>query len=74
MRAILWLLVIVVLVGIAAIWFGFINVSQTSPGALPKVAVTGGKAPTFDVQTANVSVHNETETVTVPHVDVQKPK
>jgi beta-lactam-binding protein with PASTA domain len=74
MRAILVLLLILVLVAIVAVYTGFLNVSQTRPGALPKVAVEGGQAPKFDVQTANVSVTNTTETVKVPHLNVEKPR
>jgi hypothetical protein len=74
MRGILVLLIIVVLVGIGAIYFGFINVSQTKPGALPSIAVTGGQAPAFDVKTANVSVGTENHVVETPVVNVQKPQ
>ncbi len=74
MRGILLLLIVVVLVAIAAVWFGFVNVSQTRPGALPSIAVTGGQAPAFDVKTANVSVGTEKHVVETPTVNVQKPQ
>jgi hypothetical protein len=74
MRAILMLLVIVVLVGIAAISLGYINVSQTRTAELPKIDVKGGAAPAFDVQTANISVGQKNEVVAVPTVNVQKPQ
>jgi hypothetical protein len=74
MRAIVVLLIIVVLVGIAAIWTGFINVSQTREGSLPKIAVVGGQAPAFNVQTANVSVGTEQHVVETPTINVQKPQ
>lgn len=74
MRTILLLLVILVLVAIAAISLGYVNVSQTKTAALPTIKVEGGQAPAYDVQTANVSVVNEQKTVTVPHLDVQKPR
>jgi hypothetical protein len=74
MRGILVLLIIVVLVGIAAIALGFVNVSQTKPGSLPTIAVKGGSTPAFDVQTANVSVGSEKHVVETPTVNVQKPQ
>ncbi len=74
MRFILTLLVVVVLIAIVGIWTGYLNVSQTRTGSLPRIAVTGGHAPAFDVQTANVSVTNTTETVKVPHLNVEKPR
>jgi hypothetical protein len=74
MRGILVLLIIVVLVAIVAISLGYINVSQTKPGALPSIAVTGGQAPAFDVKTANVSVGTEKHVVETPVVNVQKPQ
>ena len=73
MRGILLLLVIVVLVGIAAIALGYVNVSKTRDGALPTIAIKGGQAPAFDVQTANVSVGTENHVVQTPVVNVQKP-
>lgn len=74
MRGILVLLVIIVLVAIVAIALGFVNVSQTRTGSLPAVHVSGGSAPAFDVQTANVSVGSENKVVAVPTVNVQKPQ
>lgn len=74
MRGILLLLVLVVIVAIVAVSTGFINVSQTKPGALPTIAVKGGSAPAFDVKAANVSVGSENKVVEVPTVNVQKPQ
>ncbi len=74
MRAILVLLVIVVLVGIAAIALGYVNVTQTKTAALPSISVQGGSAPAFNVQTANVSVGTEKHVVETPTVNVQKPQ
>ena len=74
MRAILVLLVIVVLVGIAAIALGYVNVSQTKTASLPTISVQGGSAPAFNVQTANVSVGVENHVVQTPTVNVQKPQ
>ncbi|HET8613240.1 MAG TPA: hypothetical protein VFL92_10785 [Sphingomonas sp.] len=74
MRAILVLLVIIVILLIAAIALGYINVSQTRPGALPTVQVKGGQTPEFNVQTANVSVGSENHVVQTPTINVQKPR
>lgn len=74
MRGILVLLVIVVLVAIAAISLGYVNVAKTRDGALPTIAIKGGQAPAFDVQTANVSVGTENHVVQTPVVNVEKPQ
>ena len=74
MRFVLLLLVIVVLAGIIGLYTGMLDVTQTRAGSLPKVAVSGGTAPAFDVKTANVSVTDEKHTVTVPHIAVEKPR
>ncbi|WP_454886077.1 hypothetical protein [Sphingomonas oryzagri] len=74
MRAILVLLVIVVLVGIAAIALGYVNVTQTKTASLPSISVQGGSTPAFNVQTANVSVGTEKHVVETPTVNVQKPQ
>lgn len=74
MRAILMLLVLVVIVAIAAVALGFINVNQTRTASLPKLELKGGHAPSFDVETANVSVRNETTTIKTPTLEVQKPR
>lgn len=74
MRAILVLLIIVVLAGIAAIALGYVNVTQTKTASLPSISVQGGSAPAFNVQTANVSVGTEKHVVETPTVNVQKPQ
>lgn len=74
MRFILMLLVIVVIVAIVGLWTGMLDITQTRHGALPSIAVSGGAAPAFDVKTANVSITNETHTVTVPRIAVRKPQ
>ena len=63
---------IVALVG--AVWLGstLIDVDQTEPGKLPDVDVAidaeAGKIPEYDVDTGEVNVGTETETVLVPEV------
>lgn len=69
MRGILVAAVIVVVV-IAAFAFGLIDVNQTKETKLPEVAVQGGQAPAFDVDTAKVNVGTKETSVEVPKVEV----
>lgn len=69
MRGIIVAAILVVLV-IAAFAFGLIDVSQTKETKLPEVAVKGGQAPAFDVDTAKVNVGTKETSVDVPKVDV----
>ncbi len=69
MRGILVAAVIVVAV-IAAFAFGLIDVNQTKETQLPEVAVQGGQAPAFDVDTAKVNVGSRETSVEVPKVEV----
>jgi hypothetical protein len=70
MRVIVTLAVVVVLAVIAAFAFGLINISQTREAKLPEVAVSGGQAPAFHVDTAKVAVGTKETTVEVPRVKV----
>ncbi len=72
MRAILGLGVIVVLLLIAGLWLGLLRVDQTQQAQLPKVSVSGGQAPKFDVQTAKVDVGTTQTTIAVPKVETEK--
>ena len=69
-----WLvaLLIVVALVVAAFAFGLIDIDQTKSAKLPEVNVetTGGQAPAFDVNTADVDVGTKKEDVSVPTVDV----
>lgn len=71
-----WLLAIIIIVAlvIAAFAFGLINIDQTKTAALPdvKVETTGGQAPAFDVNTADVNVGTKETTVEVPTISVEK--
>ncbi|GGE15117.1 hypothetical protein GCM10011529_21880 [Polymorphobacter glacialis] len=73
-----WLLAIIIIVAlvIAAFAFGLINIDQTKNAALPdvKVETTGGQAPAFDVDTADVNVGTKETTIEVPTVSVDKAK
>jgi hypothetical protein len=61
---------ILVLVVIAAFAFGLIDINQTKETQMPEVAVSGGQAPAFDVDTAKVDVGTRETSVDVPTVHV----
>jgi hypothetical protein len=62
-------LLIVVIFGLA--WaFGFVNLRQTRDASLPKVEVTGGQSPKFDLDVSKVNVGTKNESVSLPKVDV----
>lgn len=73
MRPILLILILAVVVLIALLATGMININQTRPAEVPKVDVSsngitakGGQAPAFDVETGTVSVGTKPANVTVP--------
>ena len=65
MRTLLALLGIAALVVVALMYFGLINIDQTSPGMV--------QAPTFKADVARISVGTENKTVAVPTVNVERP-
>ena len=69
-RAGIIIAIVAVLAIIAAFAFGLIDIDQTRETKLPKVAVEGGQAPAFDVDTAKVDVGTKKEDITVPKVEV----
>ena len=80
MRAILFILIVVVLIVIAALATGFVNIDQIRGGQAPKlstngksVTAQGGQSPAFDVQTGSVKVRSTQTTMKVPTVEVVKP-
>jgi hypothetical protein len=80
MRAILFVLIIAVLVVIAALVTGFLDIDQIRGVKAPEVAATGngvtakgGQAPAFEVQTGSVKIGTKQTTVKVPALEVQKP-
>jgi hypothetical protein len=80
MRAVLFILIIAVLVVIAGIATGFLDINQIRGARPPHIAATGngvvargGQAPAFDVETGSVKVGTTQTTVKVPTVVVQKP-
>jgi len=80
MRAIIFILIIAVLVIIAGIATGFLDINQIRGAKTPQIAATangvtakGGQTPAFDVETGSVKVGTQQKTVTVPTLQVQKP-
>jgi uncharacterized membrane protein (Fun14 family) len=65
MRTLLALVGLAALVVVGLMYFGLINIDQTSPGMV--------KAPTFTADVARVSVGTENKTVAVPTISVEKP-
>lgn len=58
------------LVGGLALAAAGCDIDQTREGELPEVEVREGQLPEYDVETADVEVGTETETIEVPEVDV----
>jgi hypothetical protein len=80
MRTVLLILIVAIIVVIAGVASGFLNINQTREAKAPEVSVTGnglmakgGQAPAFDVQTGSVKVGSEPASVKVPEVVVEKP-
>ena len=79
MRAVLLIVILAVVIILAAIATGFLNISQIRGGNAPQVSATsngvtarGGRVPAFDVETGSVKVGSKEETVRVPSIEVQK--
>jgi hypothetical protein len=80
LRAILFILIIAVLVVIAGIATGFLDINQIRGARAPQFSTTGngvtakgGQTPAFDVETGSVKVGSKQTTVKVPALVVQKP-
>jgi hypothetical protein len=80
LRAILFILIIAVLVVIAGIATGFLNINQIRGARAPQLSTTGngvtakgGQTPAFDVETGSVKVGTKQTTVKVPALVVEKP-
>ena len=80
MRSLILILIVAILVIIAAVATGFLNVSQIRGGKAPDVTATrngvtatGGQPPAFDVETGSVKVGTKETTVKVPTIVVEKP-
>jgi hypothetical protein len=81
MRAVLFVLIIVVIAILIAVATGFLNISQIRGAKAPEVSTTGngiaakgGQPPAFDVQTGSVKVGSKEATVKVPTLEVQPPQ
>ena len=80
MRAIVFILIIVVLAIILALATGFLDINQIRGARAPQISASrngvtarGGQAPAFDVETGSVKVGTKQTTVQVPALEVQKP-
>lgn len=80
MRAIVFILILVVLAIIVALATGFLDINQIRSARAPQISATrngvtarGGQAPAFDVETGSVKVGSKQTTVQVPALEVRKP-
>jgi hypothetical protein len=80
MRAVIFILIIAVLLIVAAIATGFLNIRQIRGGQAPQVAASrngvsakGGQPPAFDVETGSVKVGTKETAVKTPTIEIQKP-
>lgn len=80
MRPVLLILILVVIAFIIAVATGFLHISQTRTAAAPDVSVngagvtaSGGRTPTFDVETGSISVGAKQQQVQVPAIQVNPP-
>jgi hypothetical protein len=80
MRALIFILIVIVLAIIAALATGFLDINQIRGARAPQLSTTsngvtakGGQAPAFDVQTGSVKVGSKESTVKMPTLQVQRP-
>jgi hypothetical protein len=80
MRAVLFVIIIAVLLLIAAIATGFLDINQIRGARAPQISAAGkgitakgGQAPAFEVETGSVKVGTQQKTVNMPKLEVQKP-
>ena len=78
MRAILFILILVVLAVLVLLGTGLVDINQTRPAAAPDVEATGsgvtasgGQTPAFDIETGSVAVGTTQRNVAVPSVEVR---
>ncbi|MEO7240786.1 MAG: hypothetical protein ABIW16_05240 [Sphingomicrobium sp.] len=78
MRAILMILILGIVVLIAAVATGMLNINQIRGAKAPTIAATGngvvakgGQAPAFDIETGSVAVGTKSANVTVPVPNLQ---
>lgn len=72
-KSILYIIAAIVLIGIAAFAFYFVDVDQTKEAVLPDVNVTveGGQLPKFDVDTGSINVDTKTVEVDMPTAEIK---
>jgi uncharacterized protein involved in outer membrane biogenesis len=80
MRAVLFILILLIVVVIGAVATGFLNINQIRGAKTPQIAATSngitakkGQAPAFEVETGSLKVGTTKTTVKVPSVVVEKP-
>jgi hypothetical protein len=80
MRAVVFVLIVAVIIVIAAVATGYLNIDRIRGGQAPQVSATGngltakgGQAPAFDVETGSVKVGTKQTTVSVPTLELRKP-
>ena len=80
MRALLFILIVAVLVVLAGVVTGFIDINQIRGAQAPAISAThngvvakGGQTPAFDVETGSVEVGTRNATVRVPALEVKRP-
>ena len=80
MRAIIMILILAVLVILAGVGTGFVDIDQIRGAKAPDISAThngvvakGGQTPAFDVETGSVTVGTKDATVKVPEVRVDQP-
>jgi len=80
MRAVLFIVIVAVIIVIAGIASGFVNINQIRGAQAPQLAASrngvtakGGQAPAFDVETGSVKVGAKDTTVKVPALVVERP-
>ena len=81
MRAVIFILIILVILALIAVWTGFVDINQIRGAKAPQISAThngitakGGQAPAFDVETGSVKVGTSQTTVKVPSLQVQPPQ
>ena len=78
MRAVLFVLILVIVALVIAVATGFVDINQIRGAKAPQVSATsngvtatGGQSPKFDVETGSVEVGTRNATVKVPAVRVK---
>jgi len=81
MRSLIFIVIVAVLLVVAAVATGFVNIRQLRGGQPPQitadrngVSAKGGQSPAFDVETGSVKVGTKETTVKTPTLEIQKPR